>query len=270
MDKVILVLLDGLNYDTGESRMGFMMHLVEMKLAWFYKMVSVLPSMSRPLYETILTGTSPIEHGIVNNMINIRSKEDSVFSITKKSGLKTGAAAYYWVSELYNHSPFDFSKDRIQNCSGMNIQHGIFYFEDTYPDSHVLADGEYIRKSYDPDFLLIHSMNIDLAGHLYSSQSKEYKIKAAEMDVMLSHYVPKWMSEGYHIIVTADHGMNHDCQHGGTETDERHVPLWVIGEAFTDSKDREVSQLIIAPTICRLLGMAPSEKMIRERFQGLK
>ncbi|WP_298838512.1 histidinol-phosphatase HisJ family protein [Clostridium sp.] len=37
---------------------------------------------------------------------------------------------------------------------------------------------------------------------------------------------------GYQIIVTEDHGMNSDCNHGGIEDDERHVPLWTIGEQF--------------------------------------
>ena len=270
MNKVILVLLDGLNYETGRSRMGFMNHLVEMKKAQFYKVVSALPSLSRPLYETILTGTNPIEHGITNNSINRRSKEESIFSIARKAELKTGAAAYHWVSELYNKSPFNYMEDRIQNDSTKNIQNGMFYFDDAYPDSHLFLDGEYIRKTYDPDFLFIHSMNIDLVGHLYSSQSKEYKAKTLEADSILSNYVLTWMKQGYQIIITADHGMNSDCNHGGIEDDERHVPMWVIGEQFVSTDCYEINQLLIAPTICRVLGIEPSEKMIKEKFIGLK
>jgi predicted AlkP superfamily pyrophosphatase or phosphodiesterase len=270
MNKVILVVLDGLNYETARSRMGFMSHLVEMKKAQFYKVVSALPSMSRPLYETILTGTNPIEHGITNNNINRKSKEESIFSIAKKAGLKTGAAAYHWVSELYNKSPFNYIEDRIQNDPTNNIQNGMFYYDDTYPDSHLFLDAEYIRKTYDPDFLLIHPMNIDLAGHLYSSDSKEYRKKAIDADTILSNHIPTWIEEGYHIIVTADHGMNKDNAHGGIEDDERHVPMWTIGESFVDTTCEEVNQLIIAPTICNILDIEPSEKMIKEKFIGLK
>ncbi|CAH2214575.1 alkaline phosphatase family protein [Tepidibacter aestuarii] len=270
MQKVILVILDGLNYNTGISRMGFMHHLVEMKKAQLYKVIAALPSMSRPLYETILTGTNPIEHGITNNNINRRSKEESIFSIARKSGLKTGAAAYHWVSELYNKSPFNYIEDRIQNDSAQNIQNGMFYYDDNYPDSHLFLDAEYIRKAYDPDFLLIHPMGIDEIGHQYSSESKEYRKKAIEVDTILSNHIPTWIEEGYNIIVTADHGMNKDHGHGGIEDDERLVPMWTIGESFIDTDCKEVNQLIIAPTICKILGIEPSKKMMKEKFIGLK
>jgi len=35
-NKVILVMVDGLSYTVAISRMGYMMHLVENKLAWLY------------------------------------------------------------------------------------------------------------------------------------------------------------------------------------------------------------------------------------------
>lgn len=270
MNKVILVVLDGLNFETARSRMGFMHNLVEMKKAQFYKVIASLPTMSRPLYETILTGTNSIEHGITNNNINRRSKEESIFSIATKKGLKTGAAAYHWVSELYNKSPFNYIEDRIQNNPTQNIQNGMFYYDDTYPDSHLFLDGEYIRKTYNPDFLLIHSMGIDDIGHKYSSESKEYRKKAIEVDTILSNLIPIWIEEDYHIIVTADHGMNKDHGHGGIEDDERLVPMWTIGESFVYNTCEQVNQLIIAPTICKILGINPSGKMINEKFIGLK
>lgn len=270
MDKVILIVLDGLNYETARSRMGFMNHLVETGKAGFYKVVSQIPSHSRPLYETILSGTKPIDHGIVNNQINRLSKEESIFSIARESGLKTCAAAYYWVSELYNKTPFNYIDDRIQNNDKRNIQNGFFYFDDAYPDYHLFIDGEYLRRTYNPNFLFIHPMNIDLAGHLYSCDSKEYRNKAAEADSILSNFLPAWIKEGYHIIVTSDHGMNKDCSHGGIEDEERLVPMWTIGEKFTYERCEEVSQLLVAPTICKILGIKPSKKMIKEKFIGLK
>lgn len=270
MRKVILTILDGLNYETARSRMGFMNHLVDMKIAYFYKVMSGLPSLSRPLYETILTGTNPIEHGIVNNQTNRLSKEKNIFSLAKNAGLRTSAAAYYWVSELYNKSPYNYIDDRFQNDDTKNIQNGIFYFDDAYPDNHLFIDGEYLRSNYNPDFLLIHSMNIDLAGHMYSCDSKEYRNKAAEIDSILSTFIPRWIEEGYHIIVTSDHGMNLDCSHGGIEDNERLVPMWTIGEQFVHADCEEVDQLIIAPMICKILGMEISKKMIKEKFIGLK
>ena len=56
MSKVILVMSDALRYDIAAKNMGFLGHLVETKQATLYKIIGELPSMSRPMYETIHTG----------------------------------------------------------------------------------------------------------------------------------------------------------------------------------------------------------------------
>jgi len=53
LSKVILVLSDGLRYDTAVASMGYLGHLVEKKLASLYKVIGELPSMSRPMKEVI-------------------------------------------------------------------------------------------------------------------------------------------------------------------------------------------------------------------------
>ena len=64
-----------------------------------------------------------------------------------------------------------------------------------------------IRKKA-TDYTLIHSMNIDDAGHKFGADSKEYVQAAVRVDAELSQYIWRWMSEGYQIVVTSDHGMN--------------------------------------------------------------
>ncbi len=262
-NKVILVILDGLNYETAIKRMGYMQHLVENNIADLYQVKAELPTLSRPLYEAILTGTAPYINGIVNNQVVRRSHERSIFHLAREKGLKTAAAAYYWISELYNKSPFDAISDREQADESQVIQYGKFYFEDTYPDSHLLIDGEILRRKVDPDFLLIHPMGIDDVGHRYGSETKEYHNKVTEVDTLLSKYIPLWIKEGYHIMITADHGMNAYANHGGIGADERIVPLWTIGACFKkmDVKE-EIPQLMLAPIICRILNLAISDKMI--------
>lgn len=145
-NKVILVVLDGLNYQVARDCMGYLNGLLELsdlhekqgdslnmstqknKLrATLYPMQCELPSMSRPLYECILTGVRPVESGIVNNQIVRLSNHESIFSLAKSQGKVTAAAAYHWVSELYNRAPFDAVRDRFTNDETMNIQHGCFY-----------------------------------------------------------------------------------------------------------------------------------------------
>lgn len=265
--KVIFVLIDGMRYDTALQCMGYMNHLAEQKKASRYKIKTEIPSLSRPMYETILTGVVPSEHMITANQVCRMSKEKSIFNLARENKLTTAAAAYYWISELYNRAPFDYINDVIQDDETKAIQHGMFYFEDVYPDSHIIAQGEHIRKKYQPDFLLIHTMGVDDAGHKYGGSSAQYKEKVLVVDSIISMLIDSWTrDENTTVIVTADHGMADFGQHGGTTEAERIVPLYIIGKSVKNKviAEDEISQLLIAPTICSLLNIKKSEKMIRE------
>ncbi|RKP50030.1 alkaline phosphatase family protein [Cohnella endophytica] len=264
--KLIVVVLDGLRYDAARSYLGFMEHLVEQEEVTCYSVKSELPSLSRPLYEVLLTGTPAFVNGITANHVARLSHQQSVFHLAAEAGLKTAAAAYHWVSELYNSAPFNPVRDRHQHDESKPIQHGLFYFEDHYPDSHLFADAEFLRLTYDPHFLYIHSMNIDDAGHKFGGESKEYEGSVRMADAMLATLLPTWIAEGYDVIVTSDHGMSASGQHGGTAMEERMVPLYLTGELLVPSRKGEpIAQLQMASIMCRYLGIDPSVAM---KLQG--
>lgn len=229
MKKLIFILLDGLS-NKQSGVMGYMQALVNCKIAKKGRVSSEMPPLSRPLYETLLTGKTPVEHGVVNNKICRLSKEESIFSLCKKNNLKTGASAYYWVSELYNIAPFDKVRDTFTENKNLNIQYGHFYTLDHYPDENVFLSGEYIRRKWDPDFLMIHPMNIDDEGHKFGVDSSEYRNAIRNVDSIMSNYIPQWIEEGYTIIVTSDHGMSYDGNHSGIAEEEAFVPLWLIND----------------------------------------
>lgn len=270
MNKVIMVVIDGLQYKTASTQMGYLNHLVELNKAAYYKVKSELPSMSRPLYEVLLTGTPSSVNGITSNDIVRMSSQKSLFHLTKEHGLRNASTAFYWVSELYNRAPFNKMEDRQQADETKAIQYGTFYTDDFYPDSHLLLDAEVLRRKYDPHFLYIHSMGVDNTGHIYGSDSKQYRKAAINMDSQLAEFIPLWTKEGYHIVITADHGMNTDGSHGGTGSDERDVPLFIISEQVKSGNyDLVIPQLAMAPFICTLLGISPSEAMIEYDFSGI-
>src|SRR5512147_2777242 len=99
--KVILVVSDGLRYDTAVDSMGYLAHLVEARRASLYKVQGEMPSLSRPMYETIHTGLPVSDHGIVSNLVVRRSDRPNIFSAVVGAGRTTAAAAYGWFSELY-------------------------------------------------------------------------------------------------------------------------------------------------------------------------
>ncbi len=257
MNKVILVLSDGLRYDAAVSGMGYLGHLVEAKIASLYQVTGELPSMSRPMYETIHTGLKVDEHGIVSNLVVRRSNQPNIFRAAVEAGRTTAAAAYYWFSELYHRTPYDRIGDREVDDVSLWIQHGRFYTQDDYPDADLFATAAWLARRFTPDYLLVHPMGMDYAGETYGSDSGEYRNHAIRQDMWLAPLIMEWMAQGYNILVTADHGMNADGLHGGTTPDVRQVPLFLIrpGAAGRGDTQDVISQLQIAPTVCKLMGI---------------
>ncbi|MEN6299032.1 MAG: alkaline phosphatase family protein [Anaerolineaceae bacterium] len=256
-NKIILVLSDGLRYDVAVQSMGFLGHLVETQQASLYRVTGELPTMSRPMYETVHTGLPVTAHGIYSNYVVRRSNQPNIFQAAIDAGKTTAAAAYFWFSELYNRVPYDPINDREVDDPSLLIQHGRFYTQDEFPDIELFHIAGGLVRRFNPDYLLIHPMGMDNIGETYGADSSKYRNTAIHQDVMLANLLPEWMSLGYHILVTGDHGVNDDHAHGGTTPDVRIVPLFfvqsgVIGEGDTG---KTISQLQLAPTICKLMGV---------------
>ena len=264
MRKAILVILDGLSHSVAEHAMGHLHAWCAAGRGAFYRLDCELPALSRPLYECILTGVPPIDSGIVHNDVVRLSTERSIFHYARDAGLRTAAAAYHWVSELYNRAPFHAARDRHSETPELPIQYGHFYFEDHYPDSHLFADAESLRLRHDPGFLLVHPMNIDDAGHKHGLDSSQYRNAARRADILLAEYLQRWLEAGYQVLVTADHGMNNDRSHNGLLPEEREVPLFVLGSAFSLDAAARPKQTELCGTLCGLLGVPHDKQACRE------
>lgn len=259
MGKAILVVLDGLSYQVAEHALGHLHAYCMAGRGALYRMHCELPALSRPLYECILAGMTPIDSGVVHNDVVRLSTERSIFHYARDAGLSTAAAAYHWISELYNSAPFHAARDRHSETPELPIQHGHFYYEDHYPDSHLFADAESLRLRVSPDFLLVHPMNIDDAGHKHGLDSSQYRNAARRADILLAEYLQRWLDAGYQVMVTADHGMNNDRSHNGLLPEEREVPLFVLGSAFSLDPAARPKQTELCGTVCQLLGV-PHDK----------
>jgi predicted AlkP superfamily pyrophosphatase or phosphodiesterase len=255
MNKVVLVLSDALRYDVAKANMGFLGHLVESNKATLYKISGELPSMSRPMYETIHTGLPSSEHGIVANSIVRLSTKPNVFQSLKAAGKVTAAAAYYWYSELYNRAPYNAIDDKETDDVSLNIQHGRFYTQDEYPDIELINSAAHLIRKFSPDYLLLHPMGMDYHGETFGSDTKEYRNHAIYQDSKLAPLIMEWTERGYIVFVTGDHGINKDGGHGGTMPEQREVPFYVIKPKFQGRGEvgESMSHLQIAPTILQLL-----------------
>jgi len=261
MGKLAFILLDGMNFESAKRNLGYLEHLVEYKKCVKLNVKGELPSLSRPMYETIFTGLPVYKHQITNNQVNRMSKETSIFDLCQAAGLTSLAVAYHWISELYIQTPFNPLEDIILNDKTKRIQHGFFYYEDSFPDSHLYSIAYKMIKKYKSDFVFIHPMNIDLKGHLYGCESKEYNIAAMNNDLYLSMIIPYLLDNQYSIIVASDHGMNEFGIHGGNDELQRNSYMYVIDEKINKEQVNTINTLQYAPLMCKILGLNPTKQM---------
>lgn len=259
-NRVVLVICDGLRDDTARDHMGYMELLVESGMAGRFTSRSMLPTASRPNYETLHTGVTPAVHGIASNLQNRMSRMANTFSLATEKGLTTAASAYHWVSELYHASPFEQFVHADFDNSTSHVHHGRFYRSHGYPDSETFSRAMLLTKRHSPHYLLVHPMGVDHAGHAHGSDSPEYRTAANLQDQMLGMTVPKWLELGYTIVVTSDHGANTDRTHGGTTDDVRLVPLYIVTpEPGRGDTGELVDHTQVAPTVWRRLGIPAPE-----------
>jgi predicted AlkP superfamily pyrophosphatase or phosphodiesterase len=263
LSKVIFILSDAMRYDVAKAQMGFLGHLVEHKKASLYKVIGELPSLSRPMYETVHTGLPVSEHGIYNNQVARLSDKPNLFQLAVQAGKVTAAAAYSWFSELYNRSPYDRINDREVDDISLPIQHGRFYSEDDFPDIELFANGAMLARRFAPDYLLIHPMGLDYTGETFGADTRQYRAQARLQDMILALLIPEALERGYTVLVTGDHGIDANGIHGGTTPEMREVPLFLIRPDQKGAGDTSLvlSQLQIAPTICTLLDLPTPNTM---------
>lgn len=259
--RVICVLVDGLRYDTATREMGFLEALVRAKRARRWCIRAELPSLSRPLYETLHTGLTPVDHGIVGKESRRLSRCENVFSQVRATGGRTAASAFYIFSELYIRCPYDPVTDREVDNDDLAIQNGRFYNDLDMPDSEVIHAGDMLIQRFQPDYMLIHPSAVDMVGHRHGGESATYNQQAATVDALLSQCIPRWLESGYRVIVTSDHGMDASGTHGGTLDAATLVPFYLIGGQAGRIEEDPASQLAVAPTILAAMGIVPPQSM---------
>ncbi len=257
MGRVILVLCDGLGDSAARLHMGYLEHLVEERAATRMTSRAAIPTNSRPNYETLHTGVTPSVHGITSNLVVRRSERPNTFSLAAASGLRTAAVAYSWFSELYVRAPFDPATDMEVSDPAGPVHEGRFYFSDDQPDEDVFARGATLVTRHLPDYLLIHPMGCDNAGHENGGRSAEYAKVIERQDAILATAIPLWRVAGYTVLVTSDHGHRDDGGHGGTGEEVVSTPLYLIPSDGHGAGDtgRTVSHLSLAPTVWAMLGL---------------
>jgi predicted AlkP superfamily pyrophosphatase or phosphodiesterase len=249
--RLVVFIADGLRADVAEQAMGYLWARVEAGLATATRYTCALPSISRPLYATLLNGQVPVQHGIVTNDA-VQACGPTLLHDAHAAGLRSVVVAYHWFYELLSGIAFNPLTDRravpAVARSDAGVVDAAWYFDDAYPDSHTVADAEDLRLRHNPDLMLIHPMGPDDTGHRHGGDSDAYRLCARRLDGLLAHALPGWHAAGYDVLLTSDHGMNRDHMHGGDEPTERMVPFVWLPHAQRPASDAAAVLALPLPT----------------------
>ena len=270
MQKLLLIILDGVPYRNWVRLFGNLEGWVKSGDAQRFKMSSVLPSTSASCYASIHTGLSPQVHGVTGNDTIFRLSQPDIFSQARKSDLITGAVTHSFWSEFFNRAPFDPLRDiEYDEPESRSINHGRFHTMAGYgqnnqmtpSDADLFATITMLCQRFSLDYGILHTCTLDSMGHRFYHDSPEMDHACFMMDYMLAPWITKWRDMGYQVIVTADHGQDARGHHGGHDPLQQEFALYYFGDAQAVEVETPLDQLQLAPTILSLLGAAIPDTM---------
>ncbi|NBR51972.1 MAG: alkaline phosphatase family protein [Rhodobacteraceae bacterium] len=275
MNKLLLIILDGVPYDNWRRLFGNLEGWVQSGEAQVWKMRSVLPSISATCYASIHTGISPQVHHVYGNEFVRRLDVPDVFSEVTRAGGLTGAVAHSFWSEFFNRHPFDFVNDIEYDEPGQSpISHGRFHTMTGYghtnqmtpSDVDLFATLTMLCEKKGIDYGMLHTCTLDSMGHRFGHDNTPMDNACEAVDVMLQPFLKRWRDAGYEVIVTADHGQDARGHHGGTGPEQQDFALYYFGPATGPAPDTLLDQLQLAPTILKRMGVPIPATMTAKPF----
>ena len=267
-NKVILIICDGMRADTAFQEFGYVNSLCD-NTNIGVRLTSIVdnPSVSRTNYETLHTGVPALVHGITSNLLANKSKmERNIFSEVTKANKTTAVVGSSWFYDLYGKDKYLYLKHKeINKDDNEIITHGRFFSDDVPSEvdssveglAHTFQISDFLLNKYHPDYLLIHVMTPDTVGHR-DGVGKEYVKAVSHIDSVLGALVPRWLEMGYDIVITSDHGMDMNDNHGGSKCEVMRAPLYILSKNGWKPNQ-------ITPTEAKHIDIAP---MIIERILG--
>ena len=272
--KLLLIILDGLPYRNWQPFMGNLAGWALSGEAQVWRMRSVVPSTSACCYASIHTGVTPQEHGIPSNEFRRRVAQPDIFSEVAKAGGKSGAVTHSYWSEFFNRHPFDYVRDIEYDEPEGPIHHGRFHTMAGYnhdnqmtpSDVDLFATLTSLTRRFGIDYGILHTCTVDSLGHRFGQGVVEMDNALYALDSSLAGFLPGWITAGYEVIVTADHGQTVRGHHGGHDDEMQDVALYYFGKGKGPKPDVLLDQLQLAPTILKRLGVPIPKTMKAKPF----
>lgn len=245
--KVIMILVDGMRPDSlpgiknAQKIIG--------KSASTMSAQTVSPSVTLPYHISLFHSVTPQRHGTTTNTYAPQVRPVNGLCEVLRAAEKNSAIFYDW-EEIRDVSRPN-SLTHACFISGRRLTYKLSGEELT--DSAIT----YLKK-YDTDFTFIYFGNTDMQGHRFGWMTPEY-MQAIQGSWDNIEKLMNELGDEYTYIITADHG-GHDRTHGSEMPEDMLIPVIIKGNGFEGALPENTNIMDLAPTITKLLGVAPDEE----------
>jgi arylsulfatase A-like enzyme len=204
---------------------------------------TVMPSRTLPAHVSMISGVPPRVHGVGWNRYEPwrRLEVETLFSFCAREGWRCGLFA---------------GKAKFAHLA--EYETGVEHWALGTSADSVLAQASAYLAERDPDFVLVHLAEVDLAGHAEGWGSPAQHAALERIDALLGRFLAEARAAGsgrLAVLLTSDHG-GHGTVHGSDDPRDLAIPWILYGPGIDPGTLREpVSTLDTGPSILALLGV---------------
>ena len=211
---------------------------------------TVMPSVTLPCHMSLFHSVTPERHGTTTNTYAPQVRPIRGLCEVLEAAGKRCAFFYNW--------------DELRDLARPSmLQHAYFCrgADMGWEKTNNMVTDEAVRylPEYETDFAFLYMGYSDEAGHAHGWMGKEY------MEALVNSWenidrVVSALPKDYTVLITADHG-GHGRSHGTDMPEDMLIPIMAIGKDFpAGTVLQNASIMDIAPTVAKLLGVAPDRE----------
>jgi hypothetical protein len=236
--RVILIVIDGLRYDVATEEMKYLQELT--KQGELAEAQAPLPSLSRPAYAALVTGTTPDRIGIRTNRFLQPIPVDTVLArLADAQRPAVGGANVDYMSQNFGDA--------------VTRWHLEYHWQDPARTDAALR----AALAEGAPLTLLHLRDLDAIAHR-DGAGDAYREAARALDDRLRALLANLDLNQDALLITSDHGHLDRGGHGGPEPDARRVPLLLAGRGVArhNGPPRRLGAISrVAPTLSVMLGL---------------
>jgi hypothetical protein len=241
VSQVVLVLIDGLRYDTSLQ----MPHLNALRQSGAHaKLTAEPPSNAQTAWTAIVSGAGPELNGAPLFDHSLEWVQpiavDHLFAAIRRAGLESGISGpRHW-----------------EKLVTPELLYTRYFADDpaAAADERVVDNALVFLREFDPAFLLVHLQQLDAAGRMHGGKSEEYRRAALRCDEFVSILSANVDMRRSAVVIVSSFGHLDGGGHGGDEAVTLITPFVMAGRNILPGDYGEISQTDLAPTIAALLG----------------